>query len=134
VVNFRVLKDRNLAVCCIIIFFAYAVLYGSSVSLPGLLQTLLGYDAYVSGLVQSPGGLSSISMMIVVGALLSRGTDARWLIAPGLVIVAAANWWMAHLNLQIDPWHVIYPRMLLTAGLGLIFFFEKGRDTRTRDT
>jgi DHA2 family multidrug resistance protein len=121
VINFRVLRDRNLAVCCAIIFCAFAVLYGSSVSLPGLLQTLLGYDAYASGLVQSPGGISSIAMMVVVGALLGRGTDARWLIAPGLVIVAAANWWFAYLNLQVDPWHVIYPRMLLTAGLGLIF-------------
>jgi DHA2 family multidrug resistance protein len=121
VINFRVLRDRNLAVCCIIIFSAYAVLYGFSVSLPGLLQTLLGYDAYVSGLVQSPGGLSSIVMMIIVGILLGRGVDARWLIAAGLVILSAANWWMAHMNLEIDIWHVIYPRMVLTAGLGLIF-------------
>src|SRR5207342_1437250 len=37
------------------------------------------------------------------------------------IIVAAANWWFAHLNLEVDAWHVIYPRMLLTAGLGLIF-------------
>ena len=61
-------------------------------------------------------------MMIVVGALLGRGTDARWLIAPGLAhrgsrqLVDGSD-----LNLEVDPWHVIYPRMLLTAGLGLIF-------------
>src|SRR5262249_5187400 len=54
VVNFRPLADRNFTACCIIIFCAYGVLYGASTSLPGLLQTLFGYDAYVSGLVMSP--------------------------------------------------------------------------------
>ena len=61
------------------------VLYGASTSLPGLLQSLFGYDAYVSGLVQSPSGIFSIMMLIVVGILLGRGTDARWLIAVGLL-------------------------------------------------
>ena len=28
---------------------------------------------------------------------------------------------MAHLNLQMSPWQVVGPRMVLTAGLGLIF-------------
>jgi DHA2 family multidrug resistance protein len=121
VINFRVLRDRNLAASCVIIFCAFAVLYGSSVTLPALLQSLLGYDAYLSGLVLSPSGFSSIAMMIVVGVLLGRGVDARRLIAAGLALVAASNWWMAHLNLEIDPWHVIAPRMVLTAGLGLIF-------------
>ena len=83
VVNFRPLAERNFAASCIIIFCAYGVLYGASTSLPGLLQSLFGYDAYVSGLVQSPSGFFSILMMVVVGALLGRGTDARWLIAGG---------------------------------------------------
>ena len=83
VVNFRPLGERNLAASCIIIFCAYAVLYGASVCLPGLLQSLFGYDAFVSGLVMSPSGVFSILMMLVVGVLLGRGTDARWLIAGG---------------------------------------------------
>src|SRR5262249_26253659 len=49
VVNFRPLGERNFAASCIIIFSAYGVLYGASTSLPGLLQSLFGYDAYVSG-------------------------------------------------------------------------------------
>ena len=57
VVNFRPLSERNFAASCIIIFCAFGVLYGASTSLPGLLQSLFGYDAYVSGLVQSPSGI-----------------------------------------------------------------------------
>ena len=99
VVNFRVLGERNLAVSCVIIFCAFAVLYAASMSLPGLLQSLFGYDAYASGLVLSPSGVSSIAMLLVVGILLGRGVDARWLIAAGLVVMAAGNYWMALMNL-----------------------------------
>jgi DHA2 family multidrug resistance protein len=121
VVNFRPLGERNLTVCCIIIFCAYGVLYGASTSLPGLLQSLFGYDAYVSGLVQSPSGIFSILGLIVVGALIGRGVDARWLIAGGLLIMAAGNYWMAMMNLYISPWQVIWPRVVLIVGLSMIF-------------
>src|SRR5262245_50224582 len=104
VVNFRPLGERNLAASCVIIFCAFAVLYGASTSLPGLLQSLFGYDAYVSGLVQSPAGLGSVAMMVVVGALLGRGLDARWLVAAGLLVMAAGCYWMALMNLDISPW------------------------------
>jgi MFS transporter, DHA2 family, multidrug resistance protein len=54
VVNFRPLRERNFSACCIIIFCAYAVFYGASTSLPGLLQSLFGYNALQVGLVMSP--------------------------------------------------------------------------------
>ena len=121
VVDFRVLGERNLAVSCVVIFCAYAVLYGASTSLPGLLQTLFGYDAFRSGLVMSPAGFFSIAMMVVVGTLLGRGTDARWLIAAGLLVMAAGSYWMGLMNLQISPWQVVWPRVVMIVGLSLIF-------------
>src|ERR1700719_797808 len=98
VVNFRPLGERNLAASSIIIFCAYGVLYGASVCLPSLLQSLFGYDAFVSGLVMSPSGVFSILVMLVVGVLLGRGTDARWLIAAGLLVMAAGCYWMGRLD------------------------------------
>jgi DHA2 family multidrug resistance protein len=121
VVNFRPLGERNLAVSCIIIFCAFGVLYGVTTSLPGLLQSLFGYDAYVSGLVQSPAGVGSVLMLIVVGTLLGRGADARWLIAVGLLIMAAGCYWMALMNLDISPWQVVWPRLTTIGGLSMIF-------------
>jgi len=97
------------------------VVYGASIALPSMLQQLFGYDALHSGLVMSPSGISSLAAMVLVGVLMGRGLDARWMIAAGLVVMAAANYWMAVLNLEISPWQVIWPRMLLTLGLGLIF-------------
>jgi DHA2 family multidrug resistance protein len=120
-VNLRVLGERNLAMSCIIIASAYAVLYASSFSLPNLLQVLFPYDAYRAGLVLSPSGITSLSALLVAGFLLGRGADARWLIAVGLAIVAASCYWTSLLNLQVDSWAFVWPRMLLTLGLGLIF-------------
>jgi DHA2 family multidrug resistance protein len=121
VVNFRPLAERNLAASCLIIFCAYGVLYGASTSLPGLLQSLFGYDAYVSGLVQSPSGIFSIMMLLVVGTLLGRGVDARWLIAVGLLVMAGGCYWMALMNLCISPWQVVWPRVVMIMGLSMIF-------------
>jgi DHA2 family multidrug resistance protein len=121
VVNFRPLGERNFAASCIIIFCAFGVLYGASTSLPALLQSLFGYDAYVSGLVQSPSGLFSVMGLFVVGALIGRGVDVRWLIAGGLLVMAAGCYWMALMNLYISPWQVIWPRVVLIIGLSMIF-------------
>src|SRR5262249_26228489 len=101
VVNFRPVRERNFSACCVIIFCAFPVLYAASTSLPGLLQSLFGYDALNAGLVMSPAGFFAVVAMPVVGFLLGRGTDARWMIAAGLLIMAAGNYWMSQLNLEI---------------------------------
>jgi DHA2 family multidrug resistance protein len=121
VVNFRVLGERNLAASSIIIFCAFAVLYAASTSLPGLLQSLFDCDAYVSGLVQSPSGIFSVLMLLVVGFLLGRGADARWLVGVGLLVMAAGCYWMALMNLYISPWQVVWPRVVMICGLSMIF-------------
>jgi DHA2 family multidrug resistance protein len=121
VVNFRPLAERNLMASSIIIFCAYGVLYGASTSLPGLLQSLFGYDAYASGLVQSPSGVFSILMLLVVGNLLGRGVDARWLIVVGLLVMAGGCYWMALMNLYISPWQVVWPRVVMICGLSILF-------------
>jgi len=97
------------------------VLYGSSTLLPSLLESLFGYDAFHAGLVLSPAGVFTILAIIIVGALLGRCLDARWLIGAGLLILAAGNFWMSQLNLDIAPWQVVWPRVVMVAGLGLVF-------------
>jgi MFS transporter, DHA2 family, multidrug resistance protein len=121
IVNFRPLRDRNFALSCLIIFCAFGVLYGTSTLLPALLESLFGYDAFHAGLVLSPSGVFTIIALIIVGALLGRGVDARWLIAIGLLTLGAGTFWMSQLNLEISPWQVVWPRVVTIAGLGMIF-------------
>jgi MFS transporter, DHA2 family, multidrug resistance protein len=120
-INLRTLRDRNFRSCCIIIFCAFAVLYANTTSIPALLQTLFGYDATTSGFVLSPAGVGAVIVLFIVGTLLARGVDARYLMAAGLITVAIGNYWMSRMNLDIGPWQVVWPRVVVIAGLSMIF-------------
>ena len=76
-INFRTLADRNFHSCAIITFCAFGVLYANTTSLPGLLQSLFGYDATTSELVLSPAGLFAI--------VVPQEGIGCWVIAPGTV-------------------------------------------------
>jgi DHA2 family multidrug resistance protein len=119
-VDFRPLADRNFAVGSVLIALAFAVLYGQTVSLPGMLQTLFGYDATHSGLVLSPAGVAAVLLLPVVAVLLGKGVDARWLVVAGLALMAAGNYWLCRLNLDVSPWDVVWPRVVTIAGLALL--------------
>src|ERR1700710_723346 len=120
-INFRTLLDRNFRSCCIIIFCAFGVLYANTTQLPALLQSLFGYDATTSGLVLSPAGVFAVMMLFVVGISLGRGGDARYLMAGGLLIMGLGNYWMSQLTLDIGPWQVVWPRVVVIAGLSMLF-------------
>jgi DHA2 family multidrug resistance protein len=121
VVDFRPMLDRNFAASSIIIFCAFGVLFGSTTTLPGLLQTLFGYDAVHAGLVLSPAGLFSLMMLPIIVGLLSRGVDARLLIIAGSLVMAAGCYWMSTMNLFISPWQVVWPRVVQIVGLSILF-------------
>jgi MFS transporter, DHA2 family, multidrug resistance protein len=120
-INFRTLADRNFRWSCVIIFCAFGVLYANTTTLPALLQSLFGYDATTSGLVLSPSGVAAVMMLFVVGLFLSRGIDARWLTAAGLIIMGIGNYWMSQMNLDISSWQVVWPRCVVIGGLSMIF-------------
>ena len=120
VINFRVLRERNFAVSCGITFGTFAVLYASSIALPLMLLTTFGYDAYAAGSVLWPAGVFAMVTLLVVGRLVGWGIDTRWLIASGLLVMAAGNYWMALMNLQISPWLAIWPRVVMIIGLSLM--------------
>lgn len=120
VVNFRVLRERNFIVSCGITFGTFVVLYAASIALPLMLLTTFGYDAYAAGTVLWPAGVFCMLTLLVVGRVIGRGIDTRWLIASGLLIMAAGNYWMALMNMQISPWLAIWPRVVMIIGLSLM--------------
>ena len=120
-INFRTLGDQNFRWSCIIIFCAFGVLYANTTTLPALLQSLYGYDATTSGMVLSPAGLFAVMMLLVVGTLMSRGVDARYFMAVGLITMGIGNYWTSQLTLEISPWQVVWPRVVVIAGLSMVF-------------
>ncbi len=121
IVNLRLYKDRNFMACSLLIFVVFVTLYGSTVLLPLLVQTLMDYSATEAGLILSPGGIATMIMMPVAGWLLARGVDARWLIIVSLAIVSGALFWMTGLTLQVSPEYLIGLRIVQTFALGFFF-------------
>ena len=120
IVDLRMLKERNFAVATFTMFMLGFVLYGSTVLLPIMLQTLMGYTAMLSGLVLSPGGIITLAMLPIVGRL-TRRFEARWLVCIGLAITGLSLLKMANFNLDIDFWTAMDAWMYSRAGLAFLF-------------
>ena len=61
IIELGVFRDRSFSLGNIILFLVQAVLFGSLILLPVYLQNLMGYTAYLSGLILGPGGGSDFS-------------------------------------------------------------------------
>jgi DHA2 family multidrug resistance protein len=120
IVDFRMLKDRNFLLATFTMFMLGFVLYGSTVLLPLMLQTLMGYTALLSGLVLSPGSLFVILALPLVGRLTQK-VEARWLVAFGLAVTGLALIHMSSFNLQIDFWTAV--RAWTYSRIGMAFLF-----------
>jgi DHA2 family multidrug resistance protein len=121
IVNLRLLRDRNFAAGCLIVYVIFAVLYGSNVLLPQLLQEEFGYDAYKAGLILSPGGIAVMVCMPISGYLLNRGSDARRLIFFGTLSIGVASYWASLLTLEASPWVLVVRRCAQLFGMAFVF-------------
>ena len=120
VVELHLFKDRNYATATFLMFLLGVVLYGSTVLLPVLLQTLVGYTAQLSGLVLSPGAIVTLVSLPLVGWLLAR-YQARWLVIFGLLVLSFGMFQLAYINLTTGFWTFVYIWMISRGGLGFLF-------------
>ncbi len=121
VVDLRVFKDRTFSMGNIILFFVFFSLFGSIVMLPLYLQNLMGYTAFLAGLVLGPGGIASMVVMPIAGILMKKGVKASRLLALGIIVTAYSIYLMSGFNLYADFISVAIPRIIMGVGLGLFF-------------
>jgi DHA2 family multidrug resistance protein len=120
VIDFSVLKSRQLATG---VTFAAALglsLYGGVFVLPIFLQSLHGFTAWQTGKVILPGALASAFTMAIVGRN-ARKLDARYTIVAGSGLFMASMWQMSRITLDSGTGDLFWPLVLRGVGLGLIF-------------
>ena len=120
VVDLRVLRHPTFAIATAAMFVISIAFYGIMVLSPLFTQILMGYTAMLAGLVLAPGGLSTLLMMPIAGALMNR-VDPRWIIVTGCALNAYAMYLMATLTLEASYWHVMLPRFIQGFGIGFSF-------------
>ncbi len=118
--DLRIFRDRNFAIACAAMAALGLGLFGGLVLQPILLEGLLDYPIVTTGIVMAPRGVATAIAMIVVGRLVGR-TDARLLVAVGMVLSAIGSWAMTDYSLAVSTFAIIWPAFLQGLGLGLIF-------------
>ncbi len=120
VMELALLKDRNFAIANGFYFLFGFVLFGSTVLIPQMLQSLYGYTATDAGLVLGPGAMVIVIFAPIVVQLVKR-IPVSGLIAVGYAILGGSMWYFASFNLATDYRHEALARAL--QGLGLAFLF-----------
>jgi DHA2 family multidrug resistance protein len=88
IVDVRLFKNFNVATTNLMFLILGMILFSSTVLMPQLLQTLMGYTAQSAGMVLSAGALAVLVALPVVGKLTTR-FQARYLLAFGWIGLAA---------------------------------------------
>jgi MFS transporter, DHA2 family, multidrug resistance protein len=118
--NRSLLKDANCIVGTVLMFVIGIPLYGTMTLLPTMLQNLMNYPVFTTGLVTAPRGIGTMVAMILVARLAGR-IDTRLIILIGLMLTAAALWQMTGFSLQMGMGPVITTGLMQGFGLGFVF-------------
>src|SRR5712675_172480 len=89
IVDVRLFKVPNVAASNLMCLMLGMALFSSTVLMPQLLQTLMGYTAQKAGMVLSAGALVVLVVLPLVGKLATR-FQARYLLAFGWITLAAS--------------------------------------------
>ncbi len=116
VVDLRLLKNSNFALCVLMMFVVGAIFYAVSYLIPLFAQEMLGWTAETAGLCLSPSALVFIAMMPFMPRLIKSITP-RYMVMVGFTIHCAACLMMAGWNLQVPYWLITTCRILEVAGL-----------------
>jgi len=101
-------------------FVFMANLFGTLVLLPIYLQTLMGYTALLAGVVLAPGGVANLLTMPVVGRFLHRYNPKNFVLV-GIFFTAYSTYLMSRFSLGVDFGTVLWPRIFMGIGMGMLF-------------
>jgi MFS transporter, DHA2 family, multidrug resistance protein len=120
VIDFRVMKHRQMWVGTLLGVVMGIGLYAMSFTLPVFMQSDLRMSAQQTGIALLPGAIATAVAMGVVGRLTNK-FDPRILITIGALVFALAAWQLAHVTGQSGREDFFWPLIYRGVGLGLMF-------------
>src|SRR5260370_21940590 len=85
VINLRLFRFKNFAICCFMMMLVGGVLNANTVLQPQFMQQLLGYNATTAGLALTAGGIALVIVMPLAGIATSK-ISARTLAVGGFIL------------------------------------------------
>ena len=119
-INLDLLKSPNFMAGTVLMFFVGGILSGTLALLPTMLQSLMNYPVFTTGLVTAPRGIGTMIAMFVVGRMINR-IDNRLIILTGFLLTVLSLWQMTGFSLQMGMAPVVVSGVLQGFGLGCTF-------------
>lgn len=121
IVDLALFRRRNFSLATIAVTIAQSIFFGGMVLLPLWMQTVLGYSAWLTGLLMAPMGLLAVPMSTILARNIHR-VDPR-LLTSGALILFAYIWFLrADFTLQVTPWAIAWAALLQGVAMMAHFF------------
>ena len=120
VIELRLFRSRTFTLSFLMMFVLGIALYGTTILIPQMLQTIMGYTATNAGKTLSLGGIATLICMPIVGILIAK-VDARYLLAFGFAITSVALFHMTTIHLSMSLSYTAWLRFFQATGLGFMF-------------
>jgi MFS transporter, DHA2 family, multidrug resistance protein len=124
VIQFRVLRNRDLLASILLFVVLGFGLYGGVIIFPLFTQTILGFSPTETGLAMMPGGIATAVLALACGRLLNGErplADPRFLVLCGMALMLLAMWTLGHLSTAAGEADARYALIIRGAALGLLF-------------
>jgi MFS transporter, DHA2 family, multidrug resistance protein len=111
VIDFRIFKDKNFTVCCLILFLFYVAIMAVMSYFPTMLQDLYNFPTLTSGLMTSPRGIAALITAPIVMRLSSK-INSRALISLGIKIFVLSTIFLTEFSPVQGQYRVLIPVIL----------------------
>ena len=116
-IDLSVLKDGNFFFGTLVLVVLMGVMMASAAILPSMLQQLMGYTSFLSGISMVPRGAGCLLATVICGVLTPK-IGTKPLILAGLVILGIGGLMFGEINTQIALVDIALPNCVF--GLGMI--------------
>lgn len=116
--NLKILKDTTYFWGTFIQIILMGVFLASATLLPSMLQNLMGYTSYLSGLSLGTRGVGNIIALVTYLTIFQRLGD-RTVAAIGLFFLGLGSWYFGMINLEINLNSIAFPNICY--GIGIFF-------------
>ena len=120
ITDFRIFKNKNFFIGTILGSGVNMLAYMTLSTLPGFVQSLMGYNAELAGLSLTSRAVACIVFMVIVSKLCEI-LDNRIIAAIGYFLLATSTFTFTQLNLQVSFSYFIIPNIILGAGIMFAF-------------